>query len=1210
MRNRVISVVVGCGLLLASCGTEGPADGPGGGPTLTVGKRSLELAPAVGWTLEPRFSAHALELRNKHGHATVLMEQRADAADARRRLDEIAAEGGTAEFVDFGGNRGLRRVRNVRALQPSAATASVDPAERPLLTVAVAVGASIVRADAIATNDDVTAIEEDVISWLRAARSGAAVELPGKPVRSSPSRSALPAPQQLRTPSDIAQKTSDSRPFFEQGGVRPGEFSFADSALPGFNGAINSGAGVDAEIEVAVSADGRHIVVANNSRDFITSNNFGQSFAAPSLPMGGPTANGDPSLAWGPSGNFYLAYIAFPNDGMGNVTCGTGIHASVDDGQTFNFQGLAFVAPAVGVNTTFPDQEHIATDRVNASTGGGDMVYSAWRDFSPVSPSATQTCTGISSGFVTPSIVCSSDSGVTWSARTPITGLSGGDFPRLTVGPDGFVYVAFMSGNNGDDVTLAKFSSCDAGLALQAGFPVTVAAGVGKVNCGPGGVPGLNRCNDGNDLRSPTVAVDENDATHVFVAYASNSAADNEDVFIADSINGGTSFRTPQQVNAGVTGHRFMPWVCATGGTAFVSWYDQRQGVTGASNDLTDFYGATAARDGMGNLVANPEFAISEATDALCAAGWTDGPRSQNDSENCSVQPQPAGICSGSAIRCDFSDCAGPSAACTCPMGSTCGTSNGSPPKYGDYNGAACAAGRFYAAWASATAPVGDPAPNNIDVFFACPPDADDFSGTFADTTAPIFDFVPPDIFSNTCDVGPIGDAVAFDICGAAAPMVDDDAPDTFPPTSTTVTYTAEDAAGNVATATQTVLVVDTTDPVFTFVPPDISSSSCGAINIGTATAADDCEGLVSVTNDAPAQFRAGTTIVTWTATDAAGNSVTATQRVAVALRDDPACCPVGTNVILGNSNNNVLNGTTGADCILGRGAQDTINGNGGDDFISGGDGNDNINGGGGNDTIFAGSGQDIVNGGNENDTLDGGDGDDSVIGGSGDDSLSGGQGQDSLQGQDGNDDLFGGTGDDQLLGGNGNDDLVGGTGNDNCNGGANSNTFAQCEFGAPNSCVDGAQNGTETGLDCGGACTDCGAGAACVSGSDCDGGLFCVGGICTVDSDGGTEGLVVTEITFTTDWGGGYCAVLNVTNNATSATTGFGVTLNTNASTIYTSWEGTFSGMSGVITVTPDAEHAVLDPDETESDIGFCANRSVSGSGTQPFVVSTTGTF
>jgi hypothetical protein len=339
-------------------------------------------------------------------------------------------------------------------------------------------------------------------------------------------------------------------------------------------------------------------------------------------------------------------------------------------------------------------------------------------------------------------------------------------------------------------------------------------------------------------------------------------------------------------------------------------------------------------------------------------------------------------------------------------------------------------------------------------------------------------------------------DAGSFDPEGGALSL-SLSPPGPFPFGSTQVTLTVTDPGGASETCNAIVTVSDNDELVFASVPPDVTTTACGAIDIGTPTVIGACSGgAVTITNNAPAQFPPGTTIVTWTATDQSGNSITATQRVTVILTDDPACCPAGTNVIIGTSNNNSLTGTAGSDCILGLGGQDTINGSGGNDFISGGDGNDIIHAGSGSDRAFGGSGQDTLVGSTGNDLLEGGDGDDSLSGGDGDDTLRGGQGQDQLFGQNNNDTLFGDIGDDTLNGGAGNDNLVGGDNNDRCIGETGTNTFAQCEFGALNSCTSGTQNGTETDVDCGGACLACGAGDGCISGNDCQGGI-CSAGMC-----------------------------------------------------------------------------------------------------------------
>jgi Ca2+-binding RTX toxin-like protein len=203
----------------------------------------------------------------------------------------------------------------------------------------------------------------------------------------------------------------------------------------------------------------------------------------------------------------------------------------------------------------------------------------------------------------------------------------------------------------------------------------------------------------------------------------------------------------------------------------------------------------------------------------------------------------------------------------------------------------------------------------------------------------------------------------------------------------------------NGALGTDTVkITVQATPPVFTSVPPAITGALCGPIAIGQATATSAC-GPVTVTNNAPASFRAGRTIVTWKATGPGGLVTTATQLVTAFLGNDPACCPVGSHIIIGTSNNDTLNGTAGVDCILGLGAQDTINGGGGNDIISGGDGDDVISGGPGNDVLSGGTGQDRLFGNNDADSLFGNDGDDVLDGGLGNDVLDGGAHQDTCIG-------------------------------------------------------------------------------------------------------------------------------------------------------------------------------------------------------------------
>jgi Ca2+-binding RTX toxin-like protein len=259
----------------------------------------------------------------------------------------------------------------------------------------------------------------------------------------------------------------------------------------------------------------------------------------------------------------------------------------------------------------------------------------------------------------------------------------------------------------------------------------------------------------------------------------------------------------------------------------------------------------------------------------------------------------------------------------------------------------------------------------------------------------------------------------------------------------TTVTLTVTDIYNSTNSDTMVVTVTNP-PPTFTFVPPDVVSATCGRVNIGTAIASSPCE-PVTVTNNAPASFPYGLTIVTWTGTTPSGRTVTATQRVVVVPGDNPACCPPGSHVIVGTSNNDTLTGTAGNDCIIALGGQDVINGLGGNDIISGGEGDDVIHAGAGDDVVSGGGGQDHITGDDGNDILFGDGGDDVIDGGTGNDELHGGDGQDQLICGDGNDRAFGDNGDDTLLGGNGNDFLDGGANNNHCNGGPGTDVIMSC---------------------------------------------------------------------------------------------------------------------------------------------------------------------
>ena len=102
------------------------------------------------------------------------------------------------------------------------------------------------------------------------------------------------------------------------------------------------------------------------------------------------------------------------------------------------------------------------------------------------------------------------------------------------------------------------------------------------------------------------------------------------------------------------------------------------------------------------------------------------------------------------------------------------------------------------------------------------------------------------------------------------------------------LTVRAYDAAGNTAAANRTIFRADTTPPVVT-PPADVTVTATGeltSVELGSASAVDAVDGTLTATPDNSGPFTVGTHTVTWSATDSAGNTGTATQQVTVSLAD------------------------------------------------------------------------------------------------------------------------------------------------------------------------------------------------------------------------------------------------------------------------------------------------------------------------------------
>ena len=183
---------------------------------------------------------------------------------------------------------------------------------------------------------------------------------------------------------------------------------------------------------------------------------------------------------------------------------------------------------------------------------------------------------------------------------------------------------------------------------------------------------------------------------------------------------------------------------------------------------------------------------------------------------------------------------------------------------------------------------------------------------TIVDNENPVIS-CPTAITINT-DVGvctstaSIGTATATDNCGTTT--ITNNAPVNFPIGNTTVTWTATDNAGNTATCTQIVTIVDNENPVISCPTAITINTDVGVCtstaSIGTATATDNC-GTTTITNNAPANFPTGNTTVTWTATDGAGNTTTCTQVVTVTDTENPVIICLADQTSIGDNNCEII---------------------------------------------------------------------------------------------------------------------------------------------------------------------------------------------------------------------------------------------------------------------------------------------------------------
>ena len=151
------------------------------------------------------------------------------------------------------------------------------------------------------------------------------------------------------------------------------------------------------------------------------------------------------------------------------------------------------------------------------------------------------------------------------------------------------------------------------------------------------------------------------------------------------------------------------------------------------------------------------------------------------------------------------------------------------------------------------------------------------------DTTAPVITIIGDnpatvELGATYTDAGATATDLSGNVTVTSTSTVDTSAVGTY-----TVTYTSTDASNNTGTATRTVNVVDTTAPVITITGDNPATVELGATYADAGATATDLSGAMTVTSISTVDTSTvGIYTVTYSATDASNNTVTATRIVNV----------------------------------------------------------------------------------------------------------------------------------------------------------------------------------------------------------------------------------------------------------------------------------------------------------------------------------------
>jgi hypothetical protein len=282
-------------------------------------------------------------------------------------------------------------------------------------------------------------------------------------------------------------------------------------------------------------------------------------------------AAGDPSQAFDRDGRLFYAFICFNRSKP--INGGVFVARYTSDGAAYDRTVLVKRGTPSGQFLTglFQDKINLTADQTTGPFSGN--VYVAWSQYDGFAPNNAVLFSR------------STDHGLTFSKPVRVTPVAQGtgSFADLAVGPDGAVYVAFLtyasSSNPNTDVWLSK--STDGGdsfgpaahVATIALFDSSQFSGNGATDCGDGPFTCPTGLTFSRFTTAPAVAAD---TTGVHVVWNAKLASGQSKVLVRNSPDG-TSWPTPATtLDAVPVGHQWTPDISSAGGVINVVFYDSR----------------------------------------------------------------------------------------------------------------------------------------------------------------------------------------------------------------------------------------------------------------------------------------------------------------------------------------------------------------------------------------------------------------------------------------------------------------------------------------------------------------------------------------------------------------------------------------------------------------------------------------------------------